>query len=69
MGLFNKLFSDPEKEDKENLEANEFYQNTLSDADEMRRIPDDHFRDTNTIEDMEGAEEENRWWKWGVRRN
>ena len=70
MGLFDKLFfSDPEKQDKEELEYNTLYQNTLSDADLNRRVPDDEFRETNTIEDMEEVEEDNKWWQWGVRRN
>lgn len=70
MGLLDKLFfSDPEKQDKEELEYNEHYQKTLVDADLNRRVPDDEFRETNTIEDIEEVEEENKWWQWGVRRN
>ncbi len=70
MGLFNHLFGhDPEKEDRENLEANEYYQNYLNSADKRKDEMGEHYGDTNSLEDMEGVEEDNKWWQWGVRRN
>lgn len=70
MGLFNFLAEhDPDDEDREMLEANKFVQDTISDADQMRVIPDDQLRECLTVEDMENIEKDNRWWEFGVRRN
>lgn len=68
-GFFSKLLSgdDPDRENKEAIEANEFYRNHLCSGDDSAGEMGEFFRDTNTIGDLEQVNKDNEYEKKLVR--